>query len=292
MKRWWSCLQFWDHPLVRRRFREAPRSASALALMIALGLICGGVMAGRWVSYGTATVSLLFFNALPSSASAMNLGPLESLPAELMGRQFVRDLGMVVVLLLFLIAPGTTGQNYAEQRKHNTFDLLMLTPLRPASIVLGDWLGHAFPLSLVCLVTLPFFVVSIAYGGVSLVEVGCILVLVFALAFSMTSVGLFCSTLGESSSGSAIAAYFLCTPLAVAALLGIEVLAVGPGNFLGIRSRLLPTEVAVMLYALIVSILMALNSLWWAIADFEYLHYQRRGDPVPGQRERFLEEGL
>lgn len=321
MRRWWNRLLFWRQPLFRRRCREAPRSASALTLITALSVLCGGAILGRAAHYGTMppgpappaprpapklpphltmpgsrlsayVIGGVYHAGASSGPSMPHVGLLEPLPAELMGRQFVRDLGMIVVLLLFFIAPGPTSQVYTEQRKHKTFDLLLLTPLRPASIVLGDWLGYAFPLALVCLITLPFFVVSIAYGGVSLFEVGCIFGVAFALAFALASVGLSCSTLCNSSSGSSILAFFLGLPLAALAVLGIELLATGSGNFLDLRSPLLPFEAAVMLLAAVVSTLVALNSLWWAIADFEYLYYSRRGEPVPGQRESFLEEGL
>ncbi len=329
MRRWRNRLLFWRQPLFRRRCREAPRSASALTLVVALSVLCGGAILGRAAHYGAASPAapsspapsrpvmyypypgmmgpgamlpgmmgpgptVAYYPALPGATPPRmpRRGFLEPLPAELMGRQFVRDLGMIVILILFFIAPGPTSQVYTEQRKHKTFDLLLLTPLRPASIVLGDWLGYACPLALVCLITLPFFVVSIAYGGVSLFEVGCIFGVAFALAFALASVGLSCSTLCNSSSGSSILAFFLGSPLAALAVVGIELLATGSGNFLDLRSPLLPFEAAVMLFAAVVSTLVALNSLWWAIADFEYLYYSRRGEPVPGQRERFLEEGL
>jgi len=219
-------------------------------------------------------------------------GFLEPLPAELMGRQFVRDLGMLIVVILFLIVPGSTGQIYAQAKKQKTFDLLLLTPLRPASIVLGDWLGYALPLCSVSLVALPFFVVSIAYGGVSLFEVGGVFVVLFALTFALASVGLFCSTVGQSFGSASGMAYLLALPLAVSSFLGIELLITGSGNFLDLHSHFVSMETAVVLLAVLISALVVLNSLWWAIADFEYLYYRKKGEPVPGQRERFLTQGL
>jgi len=328
MKRAWSRWRLWDHPLLRRRFRGAPRSVSALTLVTALGLLCAGAILGRAAHYGAATPAVppppapsrrATYYPYPVGPGAVipgMIGPgpmggayspallgaspsrmprtdfLEPLPAELMGRQFVRDLGMLIVVILFLIVPGSTGQIYARAKKQKTFDLLLLTPLRPASIVLGDWLGYALPLCSVSLVALPFFVLSIAYGGVSLFEVGGVFAVLFALTFALASVGLFCSTVGQSFGPASGMAYLLATPLAVSSFLGIELLITGSGNFLDLHSHFVSMETAVLLLAVLISASVALNSLWWAIADFEYLYYRKKGEPVPGQRERFLSEGL
>lgn len=330
MKRGWSRWRLWDHPLLRRRFRGAPRSVSALTLVTALGLLCAGVVLGRAAHYGTTSPTApppparsrpaMYYPypgmmgpgvMLPGMMAPGPMGGayypallgvtsprmprrdfLEPLPAELMGRQFVRDLGMLIVVILFLIVPGSTGQIYARAKKQKTFDLLLLTPLRPASIVLGDWLGYALPLSAVSLVALPFFVLSIAYGGVSLFEVGAVFAVLFALTLALASVGLFCSTVGQSFGPASGMAYLLATPLAVSSFVGIELLITGSGNFLDLHSHLVSMETAVLLLAILISALVALNSLWWAIADFEYLYYRKKGEPVPGQRERFLSEGL
>lgn len=314
MKGWRKVLRLWEHPVFRRRLRTAPRGFSALLLVTALGVLCGGTILARATYYKMTSVTSPAPPPAPAPASFPTFTPsvfgyytgvspyrahtrsavdfMEALPIELQGRQFVRDLGLLLVLILALVAPGVSSQVYSQQKKHKNFDLLMLTPLRPASIVLGDWLGHALPLALVCLIALPFFVLSIAFGGVSLFEVASVYVITSALAFALVGVGLFCSTFETSTVVNSVLAYLLCLPLAAAALAGVELIATGSGNFLGAGVHRVSMEAAVTLLAVLVAALVVVNSLWWAIADFEYLYYSGRGEPVPGQKERFAEERL
>lgn len=310
MKIAFNRLRFWDHPVLRRAFWTAPRGASAGVLLTLLGMLCLGALIGRLFYYDSlATVARVpppapmkrvpgFPSAMVPSSGTMMPGSyyyapsgwgtspsisqvnlFEPLPQSLQGRQLVRDFGWLLALLGFIVVPGSAAQTYLQQRKKKTFDLLFLTRLKSWSIVLGDWVGIALPTSLALMVTLPVFTVSFAFGGVSLPEIAGVFLMVFASVFAMAAVGLFCSIIFRSLALAPIISFFLCIPIAVMTGLGVEVIIVGPSNFLDLRSAYLPLEISIPLFVVTVAGLVSLNFLWWTIADFEFLFYQQRGEP-------------
>ncbi|TNE86502.1 MAG: hypothetical protein EP330_22450 [Deltaproteobacteria bacterium] len=94
-------------------------------------------------------------------------------PANLsyMGRGMFVGFAVLQILLTTVIAPLTVARAIIEEREENTADLLMLTRLRPGSVLGGTFLARVLVLMMVVAGAMPILALVVTLGGVSVVEV-------------------------------------------------------------------------------------------------------------------------
>jgi ABC-2 type transport system permease protein len=104
------------------------------------------------------------------------------------------------ILYVFMI-PFLTMRLIADEKRQNTFQLLMTTPVRPWEIVLGKFISSQFVMvvSLLLTVTYPLLLNGIAEsGGVEWQTAASVYLGYFLLTMAYVSIGLFMSALTDS----------------------------------------------------------------------------------------------
>ena len=121
-------------------------------------------------------------------------------------------------LLASLMAPSFAAGAIAGEKERKSFEMLLASPLRPASIVIGKLVASLCHLAILMFCSLPIVMLCLPLGGVHPNEV-------FAAYFAMlATIGLFgmisiwCSSYFQRTSASLVVSYLLILPLA---LLGV-----------------------------------------------------------------------
>jgi ABC-type transport system involved in multi-copper enzyme maturation permease subunit len=117
-----------------------------------------------------------------------------------------------LLVLVTLFAPVMSVSAIAGEKQRQTLDLLVITLLPARSIVMGKLvtaliytfllLAAAWPLLLLCLMT----------GGVALIEFVVAGVILFVTAIAFTTIGLFVSSLGKTTTNATMLTYGLVLP--------------------------------------------------------------------------------
>jgi ABC-2 type transport system permease protein len=160
----------------------------------------------------------------PEAADSLNLTE----------RVVVPTLGSVGIFLV-IVAPFLTMRLVAEEKRTRTLELLLTSPVRPASIVLGKWLA-VMVVVLAALAVVGVFPAVLAVAGrgptggagVEWQTVGTGLLGLLLLGMMSTAVGLFFSSLTESVIVSALLSLVLLLGLWAVSLFAIGV--EGPGR--------------------------------------------------------------
>jgi hypothetical protein len=91
------------------------------------------------------------------------------------------------------------GSAIAEEREEHTLGLLRMTNLDPLSILLGKSTSRLCGALMVLLAALPFTIVAVTLGGISLGQVTSTFCTMAAYTFLLCNVALLCSVLGRNS---------------------------------------------------------------------------------------------
>jgi len=127
-----------------------------------------------------------------------------------------------------LIAPFLSMRLLADEKRHGTFEFLMTAPMRPIDIVLGKYLGGVtimavtIGLTLLLPVVLNLFAAGSGTGGSGGIEWGSALAAYFGLflwAAAAMAIGMFISSLTDSSAVAAIISLLLLVLLWLASLM-------------------------------------------------------------------------
>jgi ABC-2 type transport system permease protein len=125
--------------------------------------------------------------------------------------------GVMLIITLF-IAPFLSMRLFAEERRQNTFELLMTAPVRPIEIVLGKYLGGAAAIGSALGVTIVFPVVLAVFGSGqsgSAVEWSTVLLGYGGLllwGLTCMAIGMFISSLTESQMIAALLSLVVLLP--------------------------------------------------------------------------------
>jgi ABC-2 type transport system permease protein len=119
-----------------------------------------------------------------------------------------KDLG----LFLIIMVPAVTMRLFAEEKKLRTEELLLTSPVRMSSVILGKYLAA---LALLILMLVPagvYLAIVVAYGTET--DIGTLIAGyggLFLIAFSLAAIGVFASTLTENQ----IIAFFVSVVLSL-----------------------------------------------------------------------------
>ncbi len=129
------------------------------------------------------------------------------------------------ILLLFII-PGLTAGSISGERERQTLDLMLTTRVRAVDIVFGKLVLGLSTVFLLIVSSFPILSLVFIYGGVTMADVGRLLICYVVTAVLVGSAGLFCSAAMRRSTMATVAAY-LTVALLVAGTLVVNYLADG-----------------------------------------------------------------
>lgn len=150
-------------------------------------------------------VTIALYLAVYTTYSAAGVGSV--LIGVRVGRTLFSGIVLLELLLMCFIAPAFTVGAISGERERLTYDLLVITLLRPRSIVAGK-LGAALAYAvLLILAALPLQSLAFVLGGVSPMELFIALGGLLVTALISASLGLFFSSLVRSTLLSTVLSY-------------------------------------------------------------------------------------
>lgn len=179
------------NPVAQKELRERMRGGRAFAVMTVYLMLMSAIAV------------LLFLLNTPTTA-----GFTSSVTGSLGRNLFAGIVGLELMLIIF-IAPAFTAGAVTGERERKTFDLLQITLLpRPSFIVgkLESALGYIF---LLLLAAIPLQSIAFLFGGVTETELLLSFVILAVTAITMSTVGIFFSTIVEKTITASVRAYAL-----------------------------------------------------------------------------------
>lgn len=195
------------NPIIVKEIRSRMRGPRAFITLTVVLLAMGGLMYGM--------LQIILANARYTNVLSPQVG--QTLFASL------------AFLLLFMIAavtPAVTAGAISGEKEKQTYEMLMSTPLSPASILLGKLVSALSYVLLLLFAAIPLASVVFIFGGVAVREMLKAMLVLLVIAAAYGVLGLFFSAL-LGRTGRATVASFLTVivlmigPIFVAGLIGV-----------------------------------------------------------------------
>jgi ABC-type transport system involved in multi-copper enzyme maturation permease subunit len=166
----------------------------------------GLVLGGFWLIVANVPTLVPVIGSSVASGSAVSWGGLVS---GYRGVFLFFAMAWCLMMALAVVAPAVASTAISGEREEGTFDLLLSAGTRPGSIVVGKLVATVGFVLLIALTAVPGFAMAWMFGGVPAVDVILTVVLLLAALFLFSAIGLFCSTIGRTSTLAALYAYGL-----------------------------------------------------------------------------------
>jgi hypothetical protein len=142
-------------------------------------------------------------------------------PSAGFGREFFAGTFSVLSFAVHAFVPFWAFQAMGAEWEENTYDLLVISNLRPRHLVLGKVLAATVQASLYYCAFAPFLVSTFLLGGVDLLAIGLLIGLSFLVSTTLSFVAVALSTLGRTKLVRAALSMVLASALLPATGLGI-----------------------------------------------------------------------
>ncbi len=246
LKRFPSGLRLGVNPIIVKELRSRMRGARAFATLTAVLVLMGGV------SYA------LFQMVLATSRySSTPVSPL-------IGQTLFAGLAMLELMMVCGITPAVTAGAISGEQERETYEMLLATPLRPASILWGKLVSALGYIFLLIFAAVPMASLVFIFGGVAPRDMLKALVFLIVLAVMMGVLGLFMSALFRRTGRATVVSYLvvillLFAPSFLAAAIGI-IRAVEPPRWI-----LVPSPINALFSALAPSMNTDLGGLFYLL---------------------------
>lgn len=200
-----------ENPVLRRELLTALRSNKAFVLQGVFLLALGAVVYVAWPS------------GLISTSSEL-------------ARKLFRTFGQGELVMLSILAPAFSASAMTIEKEKRCIDLLLASPIRPRTILMGKYMSAVVYLFLLVLSTAPLVSVIMWLSGLGPGEVAGLYVLLIAVAASFGMLGLTCSVFFHRSQASLAITYMIVLPL----MLVLLTLAIGFDGFFLLESAVWP----------------------------------------------------
>lgn len=158
-------------------------------------------------------VVLLLFNGILALVALLNMYSTLAqvrLTAEVQYTSFL-DLYLFVAVLefamLLVIMPAITAGSISGERERQTLDLMLASRMEPWEIVMGKLSAAFGTMGLLIVSSFPILAMVFVYGGVTMRDVGLLLISYVAAALFVGSLGLFSSSLCRRTTTATVIAY-------------------------------------------------------------------------------------
>jgi ABC-type transport system involved in multi-copper enzyme maturation permease subunit len=121
---------------------------------------------------------------------------------------FVGLLGLLTVITL-VVAPALASGGIAAEREKQTLELVVIAPISTLGLVLGKLMASMAYVLIVIAASLPLMCIAFAFGGIGPDDVLEAYLLILALAFGSSALGLYLSALLGRTQLAALAAYLV-----------------------------------------------------------------------------------
>lgn len=121
----------------------------------------------------------------------------------------------VEFVLLLILIPGITAGSISGERERRTLDLMQTTLLTPADLVFGKLASCLSTVFLLIVSSFPILGLVFIYGGVTMADIGFLLLSYMVTALLVGSIGIFCSAVSRRTTMATVSAYCLVVLLTV-----------------------------------------------------------------------------
>jgi ABC-2 type transport system permease protein len=180
-------LRFEINPIIVKELRSRMRDTRAFIILTAMLLLLGSS------SY------LLYRLALTTSSySSAPLSPQ-------IGQTLFIALAFLELMVVCAIAPAITAGAISSEQEKQTYEMLLATPLHPASILWGKLVSALSYVFLLIFAAIPMASLIFIFGGVTLRDMLKALIVLIVVAVTLGIIGLFLSSwLGRTSRATVI----------------------------------------------------------------------------------------
>ncbi|HEY4690634.1 MAG TPA: ABC transporter permease subunit [Anaerolineae bacterium] len=125
----------------------------------------------------------------------------------LIGQSVFVGLVFIALVVICAIAPSLTAGAISGEHERKTYDMLMATPLRSSSVLLGKLAVSLSYAALILIAAVPMVSLSYVFGGVATIDMLQALLLLVGFALTFSTIGLFFSALFRRTTPAVLASY-------------------------------------------------------------------------------------
>ena len=121
--------------------------------------------------------------------------------------------------LVALVAPSFAAGSITGEKERKTYEMLLASPLRPSSILVGKLLSSLTYLVILILSSLPLVIICFLLGGILLSEIARAYLILILAAGTFGLLSLACSSYFGRTSSALVVSYLVILPIAVTCIL-------------------------------------------------------------------------
>jgi ABC-2 type transport system permease protein len=184
------------NPIIVKELRARMREARAFIILTSTLLLLGAM---SYLIYRMALVMAGGYAATPLSPQ--------------IGQMLFLALAFLELMVVCAIAPALTAGAISGEREKLTYEMLLATPLHPASILWGKLVSALSYVFLLIFAAVPMFSLIFIFGGVTIRDMIKALVILVIVAITFGILGLFLSTLLKRTSRATVASFLIVVAL-------------------------------------------------------------------------------
>ncbi|MBN1888283.1 MAG: ABC transporter permease subunit [Thermoflexales bacterium] len=172
----------------------------------------GRMRGARAYLFLTATLALFgvtgygMYRITQLASQSMGMGGQQS---AVIGQSVFTGLVFLALGVICFITPALTAGAVSGEHERQTFDLLMATPLHPASVLFGKLVASLGYVVLLILAAVPLVSLSFVFGGVATIDMIQSLLLLVGFTLTFGVIGLFFSTLLRRTALATVLSYIV-----------------------------------------------------------------------------------
>ena len=191
-----------ENPVLRRELFSRLRSPKTFLAIVSVAALTSLLVLLRWPT--DATVDLVSQGAL----------------------EVFRPVAFALAIALMMLIPAFPATALVSERRRGTLALMLNSPTTPWQIYIGKFSGNVLLAFVILSVSLPALAACYAMGGISMVDhLGPLMLVLLGMAVQYTAVGLWVSSIVNTSDAGLRWTY--------AMVLALAVLSIGPTIFVG-----------------------------------------------------------
>jgi ABC-type transport system involved in multi-copper enzyme maturation permease subunit len=188
------------NPIIVKELRSRMRGARAFAMLTGMLLLLGAV------SYALYRIVLATASYSPSPLSPQ------------IGQTLFTGLAFLELMMVCFVAPAVTAGAISGEREKLTYEMLLATPLRPASILWGKLVSGLSYVFLLIFAAIPMASLVFIFGGVTPRDMVKTLVILMSVAVTFGVIGIFMSTWLGRTARATVLSYLVVLALLIGPL--------------------------------------------------------------------------
>jgi ABC-2 type transport system permease protein len=185
------------NPVIVKELRSRMRGARAFAVLTGVLLLLGSVSFGLY----RIVLTTAAYGGLPLSPQ--------------IGQALFAGLALLELIMICFVTPALTASAISGEREMQTYEMLLATPLNPASILRGKLFSALSYVFLLIFAAVPLCSLVFTFGGVSPRDMLKTLVILVVIAVTLGVLGIFMSTWLRHSSRATVLTYLLVLTLLI-----------------------------------------------------------------------------